>query len=75
MLFTNSKCKGSWLHDFKIVGEYLDGVQERCSKCGKKKFFRTIQGQTDNKSYLAWHMKSCLIPQHRYWLHEYPNAK
>lgn len=75
MLFHNSQCKNNWLHDFKIVGEYLEGVQERCVKCGQKKFFRTIQGQTSNKDYISFHMKQVLPSIHRLFKHEFPNAK
>lgn len=72
MLFVNSWCRNKWLHRFFIVAETPKGIVERCEICGKKVVFRIKDGRTDNKRYLAYHMRQALIPQHRYFDKEYP---
>lgn len=75
MIFTRSECRNGWLHRFNIVAEYPEGVQERCEICGKKVFFRVINGKSNNTDYISYHMRQCLVPQHRAWKREYPNSK
>jgi len=75
MIFTASKCKSSWLHRFKIIAQYPEGVQERCEICHKKVFLRVINGKSNNTRYIASHMRQVLVPQHRLFIHEYPNSK
>ena len=74
MIFTKSNCRSGYLHRFGIVGEYPEGVQERCVICHKKIFHRVINGAVNNKQYLAYHARQALPPQHRRFSKEYPNA-
>lgn len=74
-IFTKSKCKGNWLHRMQIIGQYSEGVQERCELCHKKVFFRIINGKSNNTRYISYHMRQVLIPQHRLFNHEFPNYK
>lgn len=71
MMFDSSKCRGSWLHRFTIIGQYDQGIQERCGICGKKEFFRVAGGKIDNRKYLAFHMRQALPKVHRLYQHEY----
>ncbi len=72
-IFTRSKCRGSWLHRFNMVARYQNGIQERCEICGKKVFFRVIDGKSNNTDYISYHMRQVLIPQHRLFFHEWPH--
>lgn len=71
MIFTNSQCRNKWLHRFSIIRQLPEGVQERCEICSKKVFFRIIDGKTDNKRYLSYHMRQALNPLHRLFEKEY----
>lgn len=70
-MFTDSQCRNGWLHRFTIIGEYEQGIQERCGICGKKEFFRIYGGKIDNRKYLATHMRQALPKQHRLFEKEY----
>ena len=70
-----SRCKGSWLHDFKISGSYDSAIRETCSKCGKSIFVKVCDGRIDNLKYIKFHMKQVLLPQHPLFIHEFPNFK
>lgn len=72
MMFTDSQCRNGRLHRFTIVGQYDQGIQERCGICGKKEFFRmTTEGKIDNKKYLAFHQRQALPKVHRLYEREY----
>lgn len=73
MIFTNSQCRNSRLHRFEIVAEFPEGIQERCEICHKKVFFRVIDGKSNNRNYISYHMRDCLPPIHRLFKREYPN--
>lgn len=71
MQFVNSRCRNNWLHRFRIVIQTQRGIVERCEICGIKVRFRIIDGKTDNKRYLSYHMRQALNPAHRYFEKEY----
>jgi hypothetical protein len=76
MKFDDSRCKASWLHKFEIIGQYYNGVMERCERCSKKKFFRVDDtGRTNNRIYLSYHIRQALYPSHRLFAHEYPDSR
>ncbi len=67
----NSMCEGEYLHRFKIVKEFPQGVLEICDICGLDKFFRIIEGKVNNAEYMSWHCRQALQPMHPYFNHEY----
>lgn len=67
----HSQCLGSWLHRFVIANNYGDCVHEVCQICGQSQFFRIIDGQCNNLEYLDYHLRQALVPQHKYYSHEY----
>jgi hypothetical protein len=69
--FRESKCLGTWLHRFKIVEEYPDGVLELCEVCQKTKFFKLIDGKVDNLAYMDYHIRNAIPPFHPLFEHEY----
>lgn len=71
MMFTDSRCRNGWLHRFTIIGQYEQGIQERCGICGRKEFFRAYNGKVDNRKYLAFHMRQALPKVHRLYDREY----
>lgn len=74
MTLENSKCRGSWLHRFEVVGSSTQGVLERCAICHKKVSFRVRDGIVSPINYLSYHMRNALPKEHRLFAHEYPNA-
>lgn len=68
--YQNSYCKGAWLHDFRAMREYSQGVLERCTRCGVKMFFKH---QGNNAYYLSYHLRSALQVDDPLFAHEYPN--
>ena len=71
----NSKCIGTFLHDFRIYQAHEQGVHEVCRRCGESAYFPIVNGQTDNLDYLSYHLRSALPRYHPLFLAEYPNAK
>lgn len=69
----NSKCKGTWLHNFNLVAQYENAVKEVCDKCGKSKVFSIKDGRINNLEYIAYHIKQVLVPEHKLYSHEHPN--
>ncbi len=71
--FQNSMCKGNYLHRYKIVQEFDEGVIENCEICHKSKFFKVVGGQLEANAYMAYHLRSALqnIPIPNYIWHEY----
>ena len=70
-----SRCKGSWLHRYELVEEHPNYAKEVCGICGKSVFFKICNGRIDNLAYIKYHLRQVLIPQHKLYYHEYPNAK
>lgn len=69
-----SKCKGIWLHRYKIEDQYVNAIKERCEICGKPEMFKVdLEGRPNNLQYIASHIRQVLIPQHNLYSHEYPN--
>lgn len=66
-------CKGSYLHRFRIIKEFPEGVLENCEICHKSKFFKIAGGQVEGNAYMAWHLRLALgnIPIPAYIWHEY----
>lgn len=69
--WSNSKCKGLWLHRFEIAEQFNDAVVERCAICGKQKAFAVRDGRVNNLEYIAFHIRQVLVPQHNLYNHEY----
>ena len=69
----NSKCLGTFLHDFKFYQAGENGVSEVCSRCGELCAFVVIDGKTDNLDYLSYHLRSALPKWHPIYYAEYPN--
>lgn len=69
----NSSCLGRYLHRFKIIKEFPDGVLENCEICHKSKFFKIVGGQLEANSYMSWHLRLALgnIPIPAYIWHEF----
>lgn len=67
----NSECVDAWLHRFQIVGQWPEGVLERCEICGQEEFFPVIDGRIDNNHYLSFHARQALFPQHERFQKEY----
>lgn len=66
-----SMCQNEYLHRFKIVEEYPQGVLEVCEICGMDKFFRILDGKVDNQEYMAYHLRQVLPRFHELYDHEY----
>jgi hypothetical protein len=59
-MWEQSKCgNGLWLHDWLILRQWPDGLEEYCYKCGKTEFFRN---NTPNDIYLNSHLRMALKP-------------
>lgn len=68
-MYVESKCRASgFLHSFRIVGEYFDGVYEVCTRCFEGHFFHEL---TPNHVYLAFHERSLLQPDDPQYEYEY----
>lgn len=71
LFWGNSQCLDSWLHRFKIIEQFKDGILERCEICGQEEFFKVIDGRIDNVEYLSYHARQALLPFHPLFAHEY----
>lgn len=70
--YLKSDCKArGYLHDFKIIEAFNQGLIERCTRCGLKMFF---PHDTPNFKYLEFHVRQALQVDDPKFLHEYPNA-
>lgn len=69
--WNNSKCINQWFHRFKIVFQIPQGVLEQCEICHKRKFFKMVQGRTNNMEYIAYHNRQCLPREHNNFKREY----
>lgn len=67
-MWQRSKCITGWLHDFRQVTSYKDGVIEMCDRCKKKKFF---SNKVPNYYYLSYHLRSALQPTLKRFYKEY----
>jgi len=70
--YQNSECIGNWLHDYRIVKEWSNGIEERCARCADCKFFPY---NVPNDVYLSYHIRLALQPSDPYFAHEYPEVK
>lgn len=69
-MWLESKCStGMWLHDWLILRQMPDGLEEYCNRCGKVKLFRN---NCPNDEYLAYHLRSALQPSLTEFFIEYP---
>ncbi len=71
MDFSKSKCKGSYLHKFIVLGQREDSVLERCVKCGAKHVIKIVNGMPNTVEYARYHQREFLIPQHRLFKKEF----
>lgn len=71
----NSECLDTWLHRFSLVGQFEDGVLERCEICGQEEFYKIIDGRIDTVEYLSTHARQALQPEHPWFRHEFPNHR
>lgn len=69
--FRESLCQNQYLHRFKIVDEFPEGVLEVCEICGKDKFFKIYEGKLNNYEYMSYHIREALPPIHPYYFHEW----
>jgi hypothetical protein len=60
LLWLNSKCPSQmWLHDFQILREFPEGLEEYCTRCGMVKLFTHKE---PNELYLSYHLRQSLQP-------------
>lgn len=72
MIPEESKCVNGWLHNFKISEDHAEeGVFETCRLCGKRQFFRVVDRKADNATYLKYHIRQALPPNHLLFYREY----
>jgi hypothetical protein len=65
----NSECKiKGWMHDFRIIKTYPDGVLERCTRCKEKHYFKN---NVSNTHYLSYHLRATLQPWDKRYKKEY----
>lgn len=67
----NSRCKNSYLHDFRHVQDTKFGFVERCRRCGKQEHFKH---DMPNHVFLSYHIRSALQASDPLFFREYPNA-
>lgn len=67
-----SKCaSGMWLHDWLILRQMRDGLEEYCYKCGKTRLFTEKE---PNTLYLDYHLRMSLQPNMIEYYVEYPKS-
>jgi|GEM_PF-6161971 len=60
-MWQKSKCKnGMWLHDWLILRQTPEGLEEYCYRCGMTKLFTHKE---DNAHYLSYHLRMMLSPR------------
>lgn len=67
-----SKCRGGFLHKYKILKVINEGLYERCERCGDKQFFPK---NTPNWKYMQYHIRQALQATDKLFKREYPNIK
>ena len=66
---TKSKCcDGLWLHNYKITRTFSDGVEEVCTRCQDRQFFKH---NTPSVTYLSYHIKNALQLDDKRFRREY----
>lgn len=73
--WSKSDCKDGWLHDYKIIAQYPQGVIEGCLKCKDKQYFKVLSGKVANMEYIKYHLRQALPRYHKLFYHEYQNAR
>lgn len=63
-----SECASGFLHDYRIVKVFPNGMLEVCLKCRDKQYFKN---NTPNHVYLSYHMRSALQKDHPRFQKEY----
>ena len=71
----DSICKIGWLHRYELSRQSPEIVEEVCKICGKRVYYRIVDGRIDNLKYLRDHIRQALPRHHRLYYHEYPNKK
>ena len=66
-----SECLGGYLHKFELKQQWAECIQEVCERCGQEEYFQIVDGRIDNLTYIDYHMRQVLVPQHPLFFHEY----
>lgn len=64
----NSQCIAGWMHRYQILDTWDEGVVEICPICRTRRFFHK---DTNNFTYLSYHLRSALQNNHPKFAHEY----
>ena len=72
MDYIKSKCKGPWLHRWKLLRATDQWQEEVCEICHDRLFTPSRQGRIDNHKYLQTHLRSALQPYMPRFSKEYP---
>ncbi len=72
-MWKDSRCKGPWLHRFKLRRSHPAAQEEVCDICHLRMFFMIRNGRVNNYSYLSWHLRSALQPWQARFKKEYAN--
>ena len=70
-----SNCKEGWLHDFILLRQLPNGVEEGCRKCRTKRYYKIEKGKINNLLYIKEHCRQALPKFHNLFYREYPNKK
>jgi hypothetical protein len=65
---TLSNCICGYLHDYRINRSFVKGVEEICSRCKDRQFFRL---DTPNIRYLERHIRQAIQSDDSRYLREY----
>lgn len=60
-----------WLHDWLVLREFPEGLEEYCCRCGKVRLF-THKESSD--IFLSYHLRMSLNPRMIEYYIEYPKA-
>lgn len=63
-----SLCSNGWMHRYRIIGTYSEGVKEMCEICKDIQYFPAT---VPNYEYLKYHLRSALPRFHPRFKHEY----
>lgn len=66
-----SNCKEGWLHDFILLRQLPNGVEEGCRKCRQKRYYKIEKGKINNLLYIKEHIRQALPKSHRLFKREY----
>ncbi len=67
--YRKSVCKGNFLHKFNTIDQRIDGIVERCERCGTTKFF---PNNAPDLYYLQFNIRRVLRANDPLFNREYP---